>query len=146
MKKTILMLVCGLLAGYWALAGTNAGKTFGDLPEISQMFLQKYFPDDRIMRIKVDRHNTHPYKYKVEMDRGVYVEFDGGGDWSKIVSNRYPLPAGVVPKPIIAYIRHHYANHSVRILEQNVKNYTVVLTGGLDLVFDLNGRFIRKAN
>ena len=52
------------------------------------------------------------------------------------------VPAGIVPVPIVEYLKENHPDIPVIKFEQDTKEYDVKLKGGIELTFDKQFRLI----
>ena len=67
---------------------------------------------------------------------GDKVEFNRSGEWTEIDCKSAPVPAGIVPAPIVNYVRKNY--HGAQIMEIGRKDnyYEVNLSNRLEIKFN----------
>jgi hypothetical protein len=101
-------------------------------------------PDQIKSYVKANFANSKIIKaeYEVKLNNGVKLEFDGNYNIKKIES-RTGLPNEVIPKKIEAYISKKYPDDKVTEWEKKGNVQEVELTNDLELIFDLNGKFLR---
>lgn len=117
-----------------------------ELPQSVQTFLHKHFPETAINKIYLKNWG----EYKVKLADGVQIEFDKGGDWKDIESDRNrALPQSVVsllPQAARDYIAKGFPDARIYEMEKEKYGYEVKLHGRekTDLYFDANGNFLQQ--
>ena len=71
----------------------------------------------------------------------VELEFDGNFSIKKIES-KSALPQSVLPEKIVAYIHKNYPNNKILEWKKEKKGQKIELDNDIDVVFDLNGKFL----
>ena len=74
---------------------------------------------------------------------GTEVEFRANGDWKEVKARNGAVPAKIVPAKISKYVHKNYPNVLIKEIQKERRKYEVSLSNGLDLDFNLNGKFLK---
>lgn len=141
MKKFLLTLVCAAAA--WCAGAAPQEVEFGKLPQKSQEFVQRYFSNDKVKRVEMDRDSSWD-KYTVYFTSGNQVSFEGGtGDCTQIVMKEGYVPAAVLPSGVKSYIGRKYPNGKIKGYETTADGYKICLSDNTCVHFDKNGDFLK---
>lgn len=141
MKKILLFLVTITLS-LTACADNQQLVGYDQLPVVAQTFIRKYFNPSDVTYIKRERDGVH-HDYNVYLKNSVEIDFDHQGNLESIDCNRSPVPEGIVPELITSFVSLHYPEQIIVEYIVNYRSLDVELRNGLDLVFDLEGHFVR---
>lgn len=133
----LLALLCNLSA--------NAQKTaitFAELPKTAQVFLETHFADQWYEYLLKDNEDLS-VDYTVKLNNGTEVRFDDKGDWKEVDGNKNTIPVNVLPAPINDYLSTNHSNILVTRIERDKRGYEVKLNNGLELIFNLKGKFLK---
>lgn len=114
------------------------------LPQAARDFLAEHFTDIAITRIVKDTEGST--EYEVKLANGFKVEFNSSGAWREIEGYGLEIPASILaelPEGIVTYVETNHAASAITKLEISRGNYEVDLTGGIEIVFNANGEFVR---
>lgn len=138
MRKLILLFLCVAAIHVTAQAGNDKPISFDQLPAQSQQMIKKYFPDQPVALVKMERE--FPGKsYEVIFTNGNKAEFDNKGAWKEVNCKYTELPADIVPKQITNYVTTHYPDLKITKIEKKSRNrHEIELFSGLELEFDAN--------
>lgn len=140
MKKISLILVAISL---FVFSNANAQKKYlavSETPGQIISYINAHFPKSEIISVKKDKEVLKT-EYKVKLNTMVELEFDGNFSIKKIES-KSALPQSVVPEKIVAYIHKNYPNNKILEWKKEKKGQKIELDNGIDVVFDLNGKFL----
>lgn len=140
MKKISLILVAISL---FVFSNANAQKKYlavSETPGQIISYINAHFPKSEIISVKKDKE-IFKTEYKVKLNTMVELEFDGNFSIKKIES-KSALPQSVVPEKIVAYIHKNYPNNKILEWKKEKKGQKIELDNGIDVVFDLNGKFL----
>ena len=140
MKKISLILVAISL---FVFSNANAQKKYlavSETPGQIISYINAHFPKSEIISVKKDKEVLKT-EYKVKLNTMVELEFDGNFSIKKIES-KSALPQSVVPKKIVAYIHKNYPNNKILEWKKEKKGQKIELDNDIDVVFDLNGKFL----
>lgn len=137
--KTLLstFVFCFFAVGAFAqVQGRNV-----EVPQQINAFVQKHYPSATVTRYKkdVERSGT---EHKVYLSEYTKLEFNDQFQITEI-EGESAVPAGLVPATIASYVKANYAGNSVVKWEKKRNKQEVELNNGLELEFDLNGKFLR---
>lgn len=113
-----------------------------ELPAPAQTFLKSYFSNATVLHAVKDVGNRKT-DYEVRLSDGTEVEFTEKGEWKEVDGKRGVIPTGFIPKSILEYVKANYPNESITKIDKGHYDIDVDLTNGLELEFDLNGKFRR---
>lgn len=139
-KKFLGALIALVMAGSVFAQETNI--TERELPVAVKQSSAKYFGKTKInMIIKdVDRTKT---TYDIYFADQTKAEFHSNGAL-KDAENKNGLPKSVVPTKIANYVGQNYPNVKITQWERSRNKQDVKLSNGVELEFDLNGKFLRQ--
>ncbi|WP_353718886.1 PepSY-like domain-containing protein [Dyadobacter sp. 676] len=137
---TIYLLLAPVL-----FAGCEEDKVVGEaaLPAAEKQYLDTHFPNVAISRV-VRHRNDNMTTYDVWLQNRIEVEFDAHGRVAGIDGQATErLPDSVLPTPILEYVNTRYEGQYVVEWERERNDQEIRLFNGTELVFDLNGAFVR---
>lgn len=140
--KKILAALAILTISLSACADRHQMTQYSELPAQAQVFIKKYFNVDDIIYIECDRDGLH-LEYNVHLKNNVEIEFDHQGNFQSIDCHTAPVPEGIVPELIVNFVQTHYANTLIVEYHVEYRHLKVELSSGIELIFDLEGHFIR---
>lgn len=142
MKK--LMLILAVLFGVMtASARDNYSHDVNILPEAAQADLNRNFKAP-VSHIRIGKEFGQIRKYEVILYDGSEISFDKHGAWKDVeVSSTAEVPAGMIPSPILKFIKDNQAKAKVTGIEKKAYGYDVELSNGVDVKFSSKGKFIR---
>jgi hypothetical protein len=144
MKKLLLTLVI-----FVAAASTACGKglfsddkpiAFNQLPSSAREFIATHFPAAKVALTTVERELWSP-SYEVIFTDGTTIEFLSSGEWKNVDCKYTRLPEGILPTPILAYIKQNHPDNFATEIDRDNRRYEVNLNNHLDLHFTLSGQF-----
>lgn len=104
-------------------------------------YVNTHFPDGNIAYVK-KKQKINKTEYKIKLDNNVELEFDKNFDVQEIES-KSALPNSVIPEPIRDYLAQNYPANRVYEWKRKRTKQEIELDNDLDLVFDLNGNFLK---
>lgn len=115
-----------------------------DLPITASTFVNSYFPNAVYLTVKKqNKADNDSSIYDIFLTNGFEIDFDATGNWINIDGNHQPIPVELIPEKINTYVTANYANLFVTSIDKE-PNYTEVdLSNNLELIFDLQGNFLR---
>jgi len=113
-----------------------------ELPAPAATFLTANFKNNPIKNVVKDT-DKRKVTYEVTLADGTEVEFTQKGDWKEVDGDKKPIPTAFIPKTILDYVKAKYPNEQITHIDKGHRDYDVDLTNGLDLEFDLKGKFLR---
>ena len=141
MKKILLSALAIAVLAVAPTMAEDVAITAQKLPQEAQKFLNLHYPQNKVLTATHDRDFTDN-DYTVYLDDGTKIEFNGSGKWESVKNHNGKIPASVVPAKIQDYITAHFPALGIEKIEHKRYGYEVELTNGLDVKFDLNGRFV----
>lgn len=141
MKKMMIILASVLLSLNACADRTQVGS-FANLPQQTQVFVETYFTKADIAVILYEREGLHN-EYEVRLNNGTKIEFDYKGNLEKVDCKTRPVPAGIVPAPIVQYVE---ANHPAMFITEystDRRKQSVELNTEMEIEFDKAGNFLR---
>lgn len=118
--------------------------TSADLPTTSDTFVRTYFPNATYLTVKKqNKADSDGSIYDVSLTNGFEIDFDAAGNWIDIDGNPQAIPVELIPEKINTYVTTNYANLFVTSIDKEPTSIEVELSNNLELVFDLQGNFLR---
>ncbi len=143
MKKLFLSLVCAAAA--WAVSAAPQKVDFGKMPKNSQEFVQKYFSNEKVKSVEMDRESSWD-KYTVYFNSGNQVSFEGGsGDCSQIIMKEGAVPSSAMPAKLRSYTGAKYPRLHVVMYETTADGYKLKLSDNTILDFNKSGDFVKAS-
>ena len=141
MKKLFVLFICLFTLSTATYAREDRPIRVDQRPAKAQQFIKKDFPDLKVALAKVDK-SWFDQEYEVIFVNGNKVEFRKYGDLKEVDCKYSMVPAGIVPVPIVEYLKENHPDIPVIKFEQDTKEYEVKLKGGIELTFDKQFRLI----
>ncbi|MFH7018184.1 PepSY-like domain-containing protein [Flavobacterium sp. FlaQc-47] len=118
--------------------------TATDLPQTASIFITTYFANTTYQVIKKqDKPDADGSIYDVYLTNGFEIDFDANGNWVDIDGNHQAIPVELIPEKINTYVMTNYPNQSVTSIDNEKTFIEVELSNNIEVVFDLQGNFIR---
>jgi hypothetical protein len=115
-----------------------------DLPKAADVFVTTYFPNTTYVAItKQNTADSDGSVYDVRLSNNFEIDFDINGNWMDIDGNHQAIPVELVPQKIQAYVTANYPNQFVTSIDNERTTIEAELSNNIDLVFDLQGNFLR---
>ena len=140
--KKILVIMTTMMLSLTACADRHQLIESSELPVQAQSFIQKYFNMADIAYIERDREGLH-FEYNVYLKNATEIEFDHQGNLQALDCQTAPVPQGIVPELITQYVELHHSNYFIVEYIIEYRYLKVELNNGLELIFDLEGHFLR---
>ncbi len=137
--KTTVKYMMALLFAVSVTFFSSCEQKGGQLPDKATAFLNEHFPGEEILEIEKEAG-----KYEVKIQNGKEVAFDRAGVWIKVDCKDEAVPVAVIPAAIVNYLDSNYAGLFVKEIEVFTGKYEVDLSNGYDLLFNMNGDFLRR--
>lgn len=138
MRKLILLFLFVAAAHVTTKAGNDKPINFDQLPAQSQQMIKKYFPDQSVALVKMERELSGK-SYEVIFTNGNKAEFDRKGIWKEIDCKYSELPLELVPQQITNYVSSNYPELKITKIEKKSRNrHEIELLNGMELEFDAN--------
>lgn len=141
MKKMMMILASVLLSLNACADGTQVGS-FTNLPQPAQVFVETYFTKADIAVILYERDGLHN-EYEVRLNNGTKMEFDYKGNMEKVDCKTRPVPAGIVPTPIVQYVETNHPTMFITEYSTDRRKQSVELNTEMEIEFDKAGNFQR---
>jgi hypothetical protein len=141
MKKIMTMLVI-LTLSLTACADRHQLIEVSELPTQAQAFIQKHFHISDVAYTEREREGMH-YEYNVHLKNNTEIDFDNRGNLQSVDCQSSPVPEGIIPELIATFITLHHPNSFVTEYTIGYRHITIELNSGLELIFDLEGHFLR---
>ncbi len=146
MKKFLTTVLTAILIALTSVSVQARDKYTHDasvLPPAATVMLNKNFKA-KVSLVKTEHKFGKVSEYEVILNNGTEVTFDASGNWKEIeTSNTSKVPDSMVPEAIKAYVKSHQNKSKIVGIEKDRKGYEVTLSNGVEMEFDLSGRFIR---
>ena len=114
---------------------------FDELPAEAQAFVSKYFANEELSHIILDR-DVISIDYRVAFLSGTKLEFDSNGKWKEVETRNDVVPYDLVPQAIREYVAKHYPNRKITEIKRNHYYTEVTLNGGLELTFNRSYKLV----
>ncbi|MFD1769085.1 PepSY-like domain-containing protein [Sphingobacterium suaedae] len=141
MKKTVIGLSF-LAAVSCASVSCDDDKVISDveLPESSRTFLSSHFNNINVSRIEKEGAG-----YSVYLANKIEIDFNSTGDWLEVDGeDGVSIPTGFILPQIVDYVEDNYPTTTINGIEKKASGFDVDLVQqDTDLVFDVNGGFVR---
>ena len=142
--KTLSTVAFSILAFGVATAQEEDGLVPASaLPANAQTFVNQYFSANNIVSVWKDTEKGKIEDYTVLFADGTEVEFLANGEWKEVKARNGAVPAKIVPAKISKYVHKNYPNVLIKEIQKERRKYEVSLSNGLDLDFNLNGKFLK---
>ena len=141
MKKAFAIMAT-LFIALTACANHEHAIAYSELPAQAQSFIQHHFNVADIAYIEKERDGLL-FEFTVYLKNATKIDFDQSGNLESIDCEIYPIPEGIIPEVIANYLKQHYSNHFAVKYSINRHTIEIELGNGLELLFDLEGKFLR---
>ena len=116
---------------------------FSELPQKAQTFVKTHFSQSDVASVWKDTELLAVEDYTVVLNNGTEIEFYSNGDWKEVKARGTQIPAKIIPGSISQYVSQQFSGNNIKKISKKRYGYEVELTGGTDLEFDKNGKFLR---
>lgn len=116
---------------------------FAQLPKTAQTFVNSHFNKQPVSLVTSEKETLSPIEYKVVLQNGTEIEFDQKGNWTEVDGNKTAIPEKIIPAAILAHVKKSFPNNGITQISKERRGYDVELSNGLDLDFDLQGKFLK---
>lgn len=141
MKIKNLLLALFTLASF-AVTAQEETITTRELPAPAVEFLATNFKDNPVKHVVKDT-DKKKVAFEVTLADGTELEFTQKGKWKEVDGNRKAIPTAFIPQSILDYVKTNYPKEQITHIDKGHRDYDVDLSNGLDLEFDLAGKFLR---
>ena len=139
--KTFISTALVFLFGFSVNAQETPIKN-SELPAEANAFIQKHFGKNSIHHAIKDKDNGK-ITYEVMLDNGTEIEFLENGKWKEVDGKDKAIPTGYISKPILDYVKTNYPKTSITHIDKGLNDIDIDLSNGVELEFDLKGKFLR---
>lgn len=137
MRKITLILTCILTLCFGSLRADNEKVIpVNQFPATAQQLITQHFGDKKVAVSKVES-DILSKSYEVIFTDGDKVEFDGKGNWEEVDCRFSSVPAGIIPAPIMNYVKENYPDAIIKKIEKDRREYEVKLSNRVELSFDM---------
>lgn len=112
------------------------------LPAQAQEFISQYFPGISVTYAEKERDDRQK-EYNVKLADGTEIQFNEDGSWTSVDCEFSILPEGIVPDSITDYVKANYPESKIYKAEKEFGGYEIGLTGGVELIFNTAGEYVR---
>ena len=140
--KKILVFIAAVTLSLSACADHEQYVDYSELPILAQTFVTKYFNLTDITYVEREREGLHN-EYNVYLQNATKIEFDHQGNLQSIDCHKIAVPEGIVHELITQYVALHHPNSFITEYAIGHRHLQVELNNGLELIFDLEGHFLR---
>lgn len=151
MKKIILTVVIAVSLLFSATA-CDSGEdgnhdtviSAADLPKSASTFVTTYFSVATYLVVK--KHNipeSDGSVYEIKLSNNFEIDFDANGNWIDIDGNNQAIPPALIPEKIQSYVTTNYPNQFITSIDNEKTSIEAELSNNTELIFDLQGNFIR---
>lgn len=142
-KKILLSVLLVLGLATVAVARDDYSRDASVLPEAARTTISNNFKA-KISLIKIDKDFGRISEYEVILTDGSEISFDSKGNWRQVETNaKTAVPRAFVLEGIRDFVKKNHAGQNVVGIEKERNGFEVELANGIDLKFDLNGKFIK---
>ena len=149
MKKSIIALLGAVMATATLIAAPltddDRAIKYEQLPAKARTFIADHFPNVQPSYTFEDREHDRS-EYKVLLESGAKIEFDGTGEWSDVECHGGAVPEAIVPKKIADYVAKHYATSVIVEISRGRNEWDVKLNNGVELEFNRDYRLVDVDN
>lgn len=124
--------------------GKETHLALHEIPTAIHEYVEFHFPDNPIIRAKkeIDKGRI---SYEIYLEGRFELEFNEALEIVEIDGSS-KLPDSVIPEPILIYVGANYPNNVITDWEIKSDRQEVGLDNNVDLIFDLDGNFLRIDN
>ena len=140
--RKIVTVVTVLFAVNFA-AAKDVQIKFSELPQKAQTYVRTHFSESDVASVWKDTEMLVVEDYTVVLNNGLEIEFYPSGDWKEVKSRGTEIPAKIIPNGIAQYVSQNYNGQRIKELKKKRYGYKVELSGGIDLEFSQNEKFLR---
>ena len=138
-----LTMVALSLAAFGVAQAQDGLVPVQSLPSKAQGFIKQHFSLEGVVSVWQDIERGKVEDYTVLFADGTEVEFYANGDWKEVKARNGAVPTKIVPAKISKYVHKNYPNVLIKEIQKERRKYEVSLSNGLDLDFNLNGKFLK---
>lgn len=142
MKKILSALLVMFLGLQSACAGDVITHDTKKLPAAARTFISTYFARAQVSHIKIESELFQTKKYEVLLTDRTEIEFDRHGEWLEVDCDEKPVPIGLVPTYVTAYLKENFPDAYVIKIERERREIEVDLSNDWSLTFNTKGELI----
>lgn len=140
MKSLTVTILTLILTGFTGVSQKNSLQTIS-LPETITQYVNLHFPEQTI--VEIDREIEGFQRiYEITLNDGTEIDITKNGEPLKIETEN-AIPVSVIPAAVLAYVNANFPQNSIKEWEIKKKRQKIELTDNRELIFDLEGNFIR---
>ena len=140
--RKIVTVVTVLFAVNFA-AAKDVQIKFSELPQKAQTYVRTHFSESDVASVWKDTEMLVVEDYTVVLNNGLEIDFYPSGDWKEVKSRGTEIPSKIIPSGIAQYVSQNYNGQTIKELKKKRYGYKVELSGGIDLEFSQNEKFLR---
>lgn len=140
--RKIVTVVTVLFAVNFA-AAKDVQIKFSELPQKAQTYVRTHFSESDVASVWKDTEMLVVEDYTVVLNNGLEIDFYPNGDWKEVKSRGTEIPSKIIPSGIAQYVSQNYNGQMIKELKKKRYGYKVELSGGIDLEFSQNEKFLR---
>ncbi len=142
-KKIMLVVVAIIGISSAAVAIDKYTRDVKVLPKTAQTTLENNFKA-KVNTIKIDKELGIISDYDVVLTDGTEITFDRSGNWKDIETTVHgAVPAALVPDAITKYVNTAQPGQRIIGIDKERSGYDVELSNGVEMKFDIQGKFLR---
>lgn len=113
-----------------------------DLPIQATVFIEKYFPDTRIVSIEYEKEGNRE-EYTIDFANGAELELGANGSFEAVDCKVFPVPEGIVPKKIADDVALRYDRSFIVSYAVDYDYIELEMSNGDELHYNHAYEFIR---
>ena len=141
--KTLSTIAFSLLVFGIATAQDEGLVPASALPANAQTFVNQYFSANDIVSVWQDTEKGKVEEYTVLFADGTEVEFHADGNWKEVKARNGQVSPKIVPAKIAKYVQKKFPKAMIKEIKKGRTKYEIDLTNNVELLFNLNGNFLK---
>ena len=141
--KTLSTIAFSLLVFGIATAQDEGLVPASALPANAQTFVNQYFSANDIVSVWQDTEKDKVEEYTVLFADGTEVEFHADGNWKEVKARNGQVSPKIVPAKIAKYVHKKFPKAMIKEIKKGRTKYEIDLTNNVELLFNLNGNFLK---
>ena len=142
MKNVLSVLLLTFLIFQTACAGDVITHDTKKLPEAARTFISTYFPKAQVSHIKIESELFQTKKYEVLLTDRTEIDFNRDGKWMEVDCDDAPVPQGLIPAYVTAYLKENFPDAYVTKIEWERREVEVDLSNDWSLTFNTKGELM----
>lgn len=134
-------LIASTLAASISIFAQDKIVPYTEVPAEIQTYLKTHFPNNTVLQSELD-NGWFKKEYEILLSNNVKLEFNEKNN-IKNIDAKSALPESVIPSAISKYIKSNYPNNFITEWDLDAKRQSVELNNGVELEFNLEGKFLR---